>query len=101
MGSVAAMKHGSATRYGQEWQKGKTKKLVPEGVEGLVPHIGALEDFLHQFVGGLRAGMGYLGAATLPELQMKARFIKITQASLIESHPHNLLITNPGKNYHT
>ena len=99
MGSVAAMKHGSAARYGQQWEKGKTKELVPEGVEGLVAHKGPLADHIHQLIGGVRAGMGYLGAKTIGELQEKAKFIKITNASLIESHPHNLVITNPGKNY--
>ncbi len=99
MGSVAAMKHGSAARYGQKWEKGKTKELIAEGVEGLVAHRGPLAEHIHQLTGGLRAGMGYLGAATLKELVNKARFIKITNASLIESHPHNLVITNPGKNY--
>lgn len=99
MGSVAAMKHGSAARYGQQWEKGKTKELVPEGVEGLVAHRGPLADHIHQLIGGVRAGMGYLGAKTISELQQKAKFIKITNASLIESHPHNLVITNPGKNY--
>ena len=99
MGSVAAMKHGSATRYGQKWEKGKTKELVPEGVEGLVAHKGPLADHIHQLIGGARAGMGDLGAKTISELHQKAKFIKITNASLIESHPHNLVITNPGKNY--
>ncbi len=99
MGSIAAMKHGSATRYGQKWEKGKTKELIAEGVEGLVAHRGALADHIHQLTGGLRSGMGYLGAANLKELAQKARFIKITNASLIESHPHDIVITNPGKNY--
>lgn len=99
MGSIAAMKHGSATRYGQKWEKGKTKQLIAEGVEGLVAHRGPLEEHIHQLIGGIRAGMGYLGAATIGELQKKARFIKITNASLIESHPHSLIVTNPGKNY--
>lgn len=99
MGSIAAMKHGSATRYGQKWEKGKTKDLIAEGVEGLVRHRGSVVDHIHQLMGGLRSGMGYLGAANLKELQEKARFIKITNASLIESHPHDIMITSPGKNY--
>lgn len=92
MGSIAAMKHGSAARYGQKYQEGKTKELVPEGVEGLVKHRGPLEDHIHQLVGGIRAGMGYLGAATISELQEKARFIKISNASLIESKPHSIVM---------
>lgn len=99
MGSIAAMKKGSAVRYGQKWQKGKTKQLIAEGVEGLVEHRGGLAEHLHQLIGGLKAGMGYVGAKNLSELLQKAQFIKITQASLIESHPHSLIITNPGKNY--
>lgn len=99
MGSIAAMKYGSAARYGQKWQAGKTKELIAEGVEGLVTYRGPLNDHIHQLMGGVRAGMGYLGAINIQELQEKAHFIKITQASLIESHPHSLIITNPGKNY--
>ncbi|MBI3576495.1 IMP dehydrogenase [Candidatus Gottesmanbacteria bacterium] len=99
MGSIAAMKHGSATRYGQKWKKGNTKALIAEGVEGLVAHRGSLDEHIHQLMGGLRAGMGYLGAENLKELMKKARFIKITNASLIESHPHSMIITNPGRNY--
>lgn len=91
MGSVAAMKKGSAARYGQEAVQ-KAKKLVPEGVEGLVPSRGRLEDHVHQLIGGVRAGMGYLGAATLKELQEKAQFIRITQASLQESKPHSIVM---------
>lgn len=90
MGSVGAMKEGSASRYGQEWKEGQTKKLVPEGVEGLVPHKGALEDHLHQLMGGLRSGMTYLGAHNLAELAEKAEFIRISNASLIESKPHTI-----------
>ena len=96
MGSEAAMKQGSATRYGQNKED---KKLIAEGVEALVPSKGPVEEYIYQLTGGLRAGMAYLGAATIKELQMKAIFIKITNASLKESHPHDLFITNPGKNY--
>lgn len=91
MGSVAAMKKGSAARYGQTWKNGKSKTLVPEGVEGLVPHRGALEDHLFQLIGGLRAGMGYLGASTLQELREKAQFIKISRTAFVESQPHSIL----------
>jgi len=92
MGSVAAMKKGSAARYSQKWKQGKTKKLVPEGVEGLVAHRGSLEDHIHQLVGGIRAGMGYLGAATLTELQEKAQFIRISNTSWVESKPHSIKV---------
>lgn len=93
MGSVAAMKKGSATRYGQSWKKGETKQLVPEGVEGLVPHRGPLAEHLYQLVGGLRAGMGYLGAKNLAELREKAQFIKISRTAFVESQPHSILQT--------
>ena len=87
MGSAAAMKHGSAERYGQE----KTaKKFVPEGVEGLVAYKGKLADFIYEFVGGLRSGMAYLGAKNLKELRQKAKFIQITPAGWVESKPHSL-----------
>ncbi|MFZ5376760.1 MAG: IMP dehydrogenase [Patescibacteria group bacterium] len=92
MGSVAAMKKGSAARYGQSWKEGKTKKLVPEGVEGLVAHRGSLEDHLYQLMGGLRAGMGYLGAANLTDLQEKAKFIRISAPSWAESKPHSIVM---------
>lgn len=92
MGSVAAMKKGSAARYGQQWEPGKTKQLVPEGVEGLVVHRGSLADHIHQLVGGLRAGMGYLGAHNLSELQAKAQFIRITDAGGSESRPHSVVM---------
>lgn len=96
MGSVAAMKQGSASRYGQNWQKGATKKLVPEGVEGLVPHRGPLADHLYQLAGGLRSGMAYLGAANLAELRDKAQFIRITSSGMTESKPHSIIMNNLG-----
>lgn len=92
MGSVAAMKKGSAARYSQKYQVGKTKQLVPEGVEGLVPHRGPLADHIHQLIGGLRAGMGYLGARTLAELHEKAQFIKISRTAYVESQPHSITL---------
>jgi IMP dehydrogenase len=94
MGSIAAMKKGSAARYGQKWEEGKSKskKLVPEGVEGLVPHRGSLEDHLYQLIGGLKSGMGYLGAANLKELDEKAYFIKISKAAWVESKPHSIVM---------
>lgn len=101
MGSISAMKEGGAARYGQKYQKGKEKKLIAEGIEGLVPYQGKLTDFVFQLIGGLRAGMYYLGAKNIHELQGKARFIRITHGSLIESHPHDILITKTGDNYET
>ena len=99
MGSQGAMLAGSADRYGQADIASKNRKLVPEGVEGRVPYRGPLSDFVYQLVGGLRAGMGYLGARTLPELAEKARFVRITGASLVESHPHDIMITKESPNY--
>ncbi len=97
MGSLGAMVQGSSDRYAQsEVQK---DKLVPEGVEGRVPFRGKLSDFVYQLVGGLRAGMGYVGAGTIAELQSKGRFVKITGASLRENHPHDIAITREAPNY--
>ena len=85
MGSIGAMARGSADRYFQQEVK-DTLKLVPEGIEGQVPYKGPAENVLHQLVGGLRAGMGYLGARTLEELREKAKFIRISPAAIHESH---------------
>ncbi len=98
MGSLGAMIDGSKDRYGQS-EVGKKDKLVPEGVEGMVPYKGKLADLVYQLVGGVRAGMGYCGARTIRELQEKARFIRITQAGLRESHPHNITVTKEAPNY--
>jgi len=95
MGSVSAMKEGSAARYGQNYHKGQERKLIAEGVEGRVPYKGSLENMVTQLVGGLRTGMYYLGAQTLAELWQKARFIKISHASLQENAPHDILDINP------
>lgn len=95
MGSMSAMQAGSRDRYFQE----NVKKLVPEGVEGRVPYRGPLGDVVYQLVGGLRSGMGYIGAKNIEELQEKARFIKITGAGLIENHPHDIHITKESPNY--
>jgi len=95
MGSVGAMSEGSADRYFQEGQK----KLVPEGIEGMVPHKGPLSDVVFQMVGGLRAGMGYTGCATVEDLRHQARFVRISSAGLIESHPHDVTITKEAPNY--
>ena len=98
MGSVAALKAGGASRYGQENYKGKN--LIAEGVEGLVPVKGTVAEVVEQLNGGLRSGMYYIGAGNIKELWQKAKFIQITPASWQESHPHSILIVNPGNNYH-
>ncbi|MBQ9437999.1 MAG: IMP dehydrogenase [Lachnospiraceae bacterium] len=95
MGSIAAMENGSKDRYFQE----DAKKLVPEGVEGRVPYKGTVEDTVFQLMGGLRSGMGYCGAKNIKELQENGRFIKISAASLKESHPHDIHITKEAPNY--
>jgi IMP dehydrogenase len=100
MGSMGAMVHGSADRYGQAKVK-DSSKLVPEGVEGLVHYRGHLGDFVYQMVGGVRAGMGYCGARTIDDLRTRSRFVKVTHASMIESHPHDIQITRESPNYYT
>ena len=97
MGSLGAMVDGGASRYGQEGAA--PDKLVPEGIEGRVPYTGPLASFLYQLVGGLRAGMGYVGAANIEELPNKARFVQQTAAGLRESHPHDVQITQEAPNY--
>lgn len=95
MGSLGAMKYFGRDRYGQA----EGVKLVPEGVEGRVPYKGPLSHVLHQLVGGLRSGMGYLGCATIPELQQNGRMMRITQASLTEGHVHDIFLTREAPNY--
>ncbi len=95
MGSLGAMSQGSSDRYAQE----SAVKLVPEGIEGRVPYKGMLADLVYQLVGGLKSGMGYCGAATIPELQEKARFLRISVAGLRESHVHDVIITKEAPNY--
>lgn len=95
MGSLAAMKDGSGDRYFQT----NTKKYVPEGVEGRVAYKGPVGEVVYQLLGGLKSGMGYVGSENLAELYEKAKFIKITSASLIENHPHNITITRESPNY--
>ena len=97
MGSIDAMSAGSADRYGQAGTE--SKKLVPEGIVGRVPYRGYLSDSVYQLVGGLKSGMGYVGAATILELQEKARFVRITAAGLRESHVHDVIITKEAPNY--
>jgi IMP dehydrogenase len=97
MGSVGAMRQGSSDRYMQVKEAGGV--IVPEGVEGRVPFKGALSDTMKQLEGGLRSGMGYVGASSLADLRAKAEFLKITGAGLRESHPHDVQITKEPPNY--
>ena len=97
MGSLPAMAQGSKDRYFQE----NAKKLVPEGVEGRVPYRGALSETVFQMCGGIKAGMGYCGTKTIDELRKNAKFVKISSASLVESHPHDISITKEAPNYST
>jgi IMP dehydrogenase len=98
MGSVAAMRLGSKDRYFQS--KSDNKKLVPEGIEGIVPFKGPVGDTVHQLVGGIKSSMGYCGAKNIKEFPSKAEFIKITSSGIIESHPHDIKITKESPNYH-
>ena len=98
MGSLAAMQDGSADRYFQEGEMTPTK-MVPEGIEGRVPYKGPAADVLYQMVGGLRSGMGYVGAADIPALQCETELVRITSAGLRESHPHDVTITREAPNY--
>lgn len=98
MGSIGAMKRGSKDRYGQA--ELSDEKLVPEGIEGRVPHRGSMASILEQLVGGLRSGMGYTGSATISDLRQKAKFIRITGPGLRESHVHDVIITEEAPNYH-
>jgi IMP dehydrogenase len=97
MGSIEAMKEGSKDRYGQGGEA--VSKLVPEGIEGRVPHKGPLASLVHQLVGGLRAGMGYSGCRTIDDLHEKTQFIRVTSAGLRESHVHDVIITKEAPNY--
>ena len=98
MGSLGAMQLGSKDRYFQDVED-DIKKLVPEGIEGRVPYKGTLQEVMTQYIGGLRAGMGYCGAPTVEALQENAQFVKITNAGMTESHPHNIIITRESPNY--
>ena len=98
MGSVEAMKMGSKDRYFQDVED-DLKKLVPEGIVGRVPYKGDLDESIHQFIGGLRAGMGYCGARNIEALKSSAQFVQITSAGMRESHPHNISVTKEAPNY--
>jgi IMP dehydrogenase len=95
MGSIGAMKEGSRDRYFQE----EDQKLVAEGIEGRVPYRGTVSDMVFQLIGGLRAGMGYCGVKNIKELQTKTKFVRITNAGLLEGHPHDVQITKEAPNY--
>jgi IMP dehydrogenase len=97
MGSIGAMKKGSSDRYFQD--EVKAPKLVPEGIEGKVPYRGPISEMIYQLIGGLRSGMGYVGAANIEELQRRAKFVRITAAGLKESHVHDVIITREAPNY--
>ena len=99
MGSLGAMVKGSSERYRQAGEERSNGKLVPEGVEGRVPYKGSLSPFLYQLIGGLRAGMGYAGTKTIEELRTEARFVQVSPASVRESHPHDIAITQESPNY--
>ena len=97
MGSIEAMESGSKDRYFQDVED-DIKKLVPEGIVGRVPYKGTLAEVMYQYVGGLKAGMGYCGAATIADMQ-NARFVRITAAGMKESHAHDIFITKEAPNY--
>jgi IMP dehydrogenase len=112
MGSLGAMAQGSSERYFQNADEASTAipgvndrdgnrlaKLVPEGIEGRVPYRGSVAMIVHQMVGGLKSGMGYCGCATIPDLQQKTRFVRISGAGLRESHVHDVIITREAPNY--
>jgi IMP dehydrogenase/GMP reductase len=101
MGSVGAMEHGAKIKSEDEFhgKSYKDKALIAEGVEGLVPIKGTVKDFMDQALGGIKSGMYYIGVKTIAELQENAQFVQITQASLQESHPHDVFVTNAGANY--
>ena len=104
MGSQGAMKGRAGDRYASAQANGGASpdisgKAVPEGIEGQVPYKGLLRDFVHQLVGGLRSGMGYVGARDIADLWAKARFVRISRASYQESHPHSITITKEAPNY--
>jgi IMP dehydrogenase len=99
MGSLEAMKQGSRDRYFQDVED-DLQKLVPEGIEGRVPFKGSLSETVHQMIGGLRSAMGYCGCKTIPDMKTKAQFVRMTDAGLRESHPHDIAITKEAPNYH-
>ena len=100
MGSMGALQGYGRDRYGSgQASNDRAGKLVPEGIEGRVPFKGSLHDFVYQLVGGLRSGMGYAGAKSLDSLRTETKLVRITNAGLIESHPHDVIITKEAPNY--
>jgi IMP dehydrogenase len=97
MGSVGAMNDGGGDRYLKDTEE--DEEFVPEGVEAATPYKGSLESELHQLVGGMRSGMGYVGAASIPEFKQRAEFVRISQAGQSEGHPHDVMITDEAPNY--
>jgi IMP dehydrogenase len=98
MGSIEAMQQGSKDRYFQDMED-DIRKLVPEGIEARVPHKGTLSEVIFQMMGGLRAGMGYVGARNISALKAESKFTRITHSGIIESHPHDVAITRESPNY--
>ena len=98
MGSVGAMRSGGGDRYLKE-QPEDEEEFVPEGVEAATPYKGPLAGELHQLVGGMKSGMGYVGAATVPEFKERAEFVRVSQAGQTEGHPHDVTITDEAPNY--
>ena len=98
MGSIEAMQQGSKDRYFQDVED-DIKKLVPEGITARVPYKGTLSEVIYQMMGGLRAGMGYLGTKNIATLKKDARFVRVTTSGIIESHPHDVMITRESPNY--
>ncbi len=99
MGSVGAMNQLTVDRYGHDAKDGDRVKTVPEGIEGVVPFKGSLNEVLFQLIGGLRSGMGYCGTKTIAELKQNAQFVQITPSGLKESHPHDVMVTEEAPNY--
>jgi IMP dehydrogenase len=99
MGSMGAMKGRAKDRYASGQSGPGASKVVPEGIEGQVPYKGSLADYIFQLIGGLRSGMGYVGAESISVLHRRAKFVRITNAGLIESHPHSIIITKEAPNY--
>ncbi len=98
MGSLGAMQHGAAERYFQDYE-GNADKLVPEGIEGMVPYKGSVLSILYQLAGGVRSSMGYCGCRTIEEMRTRAEFVEITSAGMRESHVHDVRITKEAPNY--
>jgi IMP dehydrogenase len=99
MGSLGAMEESAAARERYQQSDGGKNTLIPEGIEGMVPYKGELASVILQYVGGLRRGMGYIGAKNITELHRKARFIRVTNAGIVEAHPHGVVITKEAPNY--